>query len=206
MHSAYPAVLFAGLLPAALAAAEISGGELRLLTESPGAPPHHYSKRIEIGPASLDSGWVLDRQCHMHLDPVAALEIVFGAGKVRRLRITRSENIGDARVVGHSVQLQNVGKNASLCLESELHSLERDPLTGRYVLASGPYMRRFLDGYFPMRLTLEISYPHDRLRLVEAEPGLLRTRARLLPGRLKLDVLFEGRLGLMIYFEPVHRP
>ena len=205
MRPAYPAILLAGLLPAALVLAEISGGELRLLTDSPDPPPHHHSKHIEIVPASLDSGWVQDRQCHRHLDPVAALEIVFGAGKVRQLQITRSEGIGATQVAGNSVQLQDVGKNATLCLESELLLLERDPLSGQYVLTSGPYMRRFLDGYFPMRLTLEIVYPPDRLRFVDMQPDLLRACTRLLPGQLRLDALFEGRLELAIRFEPVHR-
>jgi hypothetical protein len=206
MRPAASILLLAGLLTATRVPAEISGGELRLLTRVLDPPPHHHSKRIEISAGSLDSGWVRDRQCHMHLDPVAALEIVFGADKLRWLRITRSENIGSAKVVGPSVQLQDVGKNAVLCLEGELRLLERDRLTGHYVLTTGPYMRRFLDGYFPMRLTVEISYPPDRLRFVELQPDSLRARTRVLPGRVNLSALFEGRLFVEMRFETVGEP
>jgi hypothetical protein len=197
------ALLIAGWLLAATANADINEGDLRLLADRPDPPPHLHSKQIRIIPESLDDGWVRDRQCHARLDPVAALDIVFGEGKVRHLHITHAENIGEARVTQHAVELRNIGQNAVLCLESELRLLERDSLSGHYLLVSGPYMRRFLDGYFPLQLVLDIDYPADRLRILELQPQALQPHSRLLPGRVRIEVLFEGRLEIAIRFEPL---
>lgn len=196
-------VCMAGLLLATAASAEISEGELRFLESLPGPPPHHHRKQISIDRQSLESGWVRDRQCHEHMDPVAALEIVFAPGKVRRLRVTRTEHIERAWIEGSSVQAANIGPEAVLCLESELRVLKHDSATGLYHLDSGPYMRRFLDGFFPLRLSLDIDYPADRLRLIDLQPADLRAKSRLLPGRMQLEVIFEGKLDIRMQFEPI---
>jgi len=192
-----------GLLLVAAVSAEINDGELRILEAKPSPPPHHQHKQISIDPQALESGWVRDRQCHEHLDPVAAMQIVFAPGKVRQLRVARTEHLERAWIEGSSVQATNVQADAMLCLESELRILVHDTATGLYRLESGPYMRRFLDGFFPLRLSLDIRYPADRLRLVDLQPSALRTRSRLLPGRFQLEVIFEGRLDIQLQFEPV---
>jgi len=191
----------AGPWPAS--AIEIGGSELRILPGPIQPPPHHHSKNLIVLPESLKSGWVLDRQCHENLDPVPAMQVVFGAGKVRKLRITHSQNIGKAWVEGESVQLERVGADAVLCLESENRALEYDPLLKQYTLVSGPYMRRFLDGYFPMRVTFNLEYPVRRLRLVDLQPQELRVGAGTPPGRVQIDALFEGQLRIALRFEPV---
>ncbi len=192
----------AGLSPAL--ATDIGGSELRILPGPIQPPPHHHSKSLVILPESLKSGWVLDRQCHENLDPVPAMQVVFGAGKVRKLRITRSKNIGKAWVEGDSVQLERVDANATLCLESENRVLEYDPLLKQYTLVSGPYMRRFLDGYFPMRVSFNLEYPSQQLRLVDLQPPDLRVGAGTPPGRVQVDTLFEGVLRIVLRFRPVH--
>jgi hypothetical protein len=198
--------LLLALLAASAAAGEISGGELRFLATPPEPPPHHHSKHLILRPDSLASGWVEDRQCHERLDPVNAMQIMFGPGRVRRLRITRAERIGEARIDGNSVQLRQVGENARLCLTAETRLLEYDPLLRQYTLTSGPYLRRFLDGYFPLQLSVEIDYPADRLKLVDIQPPELRAGSRSSPGRLHLESLFEGRLVLVLHFAPLTPP
>lgn len=178
-------------------------GELRFLTDPPATPPHHHRKLLIISGQSLEDDWIQDHQCHEHLDPVPALEIVFAPDKVRHLRITRVEHIGHARVEGSSIQLTNVQPDAVICLESELHALIHDPLTGWYTLSSGPYMRRFLDGYFPLKLTLSISYPADQLRVADIEPLALRNSSQSVPGRMNISALFEGRLVIKVQFAPL---
>jgi len=197
------ALLCCSLLWPLSARTEINEGELQFLDRPPGQETHHHRKHITILPHSLKDGWVADRQCHENLDQVAAMEVVFGAGKVRRLRITRSEHIGASRVSENSIQMQDVGNRAVLCLESELRLLEPLPVTGHYLLRSGPYMRRFLDGYFPMRLTLTVDYPADRLRLVSLQPEQLRPVSRLQPGTLRLDSYFEGIMEVILQFEEI---
>jgi len=194
-----------GFTPNALAS-EIADKDLRLLTEPIEPAPHHHSKHLIIRPDSLKSGWVVDRQCHERLDPVPAMQVVFGAGKVRNLRVTRHDNIGHAQVEGDSVQLRQVRTYAVLCLESENHALGFDPLLNQYVLASGPYMRRFLDGYFPMQVSLNVEYPAQLLRLVDIQPPELRPGAGTPPGRVQINVLFEGELRIRLRFVANHTP
>ena len=56
-------------------------------------------------------------------------------------------------------------------------------------------MRRFLDGYYPMRLTLDIEYPAASLRFEAQEPqpqpGFQVERRS---GRIQAEIWFEGRL------------
>lgn len=190
-------------ITASLAAAEdeIAGRDLRFLPALPAPSIHYHHKHLTFTDDSLVTGWAGHQQCHYHLDQVPALEVVFKKGRVRHLRITRAEHIGRAWVEENSVQLKDVGADAVLCIESESRVLKRDVQTGRYTLNSGPYMRRYLDGYFPMRVTLIVDYP-TRLRLDDIQPPELRLKATNLPGHLQLDAIFEGQLDIDLRFAP----
>ena len=197
-----PALAVALLLvtTAVHAADEINEGELHFLTKPPEEAVHHHHKHVVITPQSLTTGWIVNRQCHYNLDQVGAMEVVFTPGRVRALDISRAENIERAWVEGSSVQLKNVGPNAVLCLSSENRVLTHDPRTGLYTLTSGPYMRRFLDGYFPMRVSLTLEYPVALLSLKDMAPTDPRLKATLVPGQVRVDTLFEGRLLLTLRF------
>ncbi|MGD8911541.1 MAG: hypothetical protein PVJ68_02195 [Candidatus Thiodiazotropha sp.] len=52
---------------------------------------------------------------------------------------------------------------AAICLQAETQSLHPTG-QGGYQLRNGPYMRRFLDGYYPMLLTLQVDYPAELIR------------------------------------------
>ena len=200
------ALVFVGvLLTLGSGADEISDGALHFLTRPPQTPPHHQRKHLTILTDSLKSGWVKSRQCHENLDPVNAMQVVFSADRVRGLRITRSERIGRAWIEDGNVQLQGIAAGAILCLESENRMLQHDPALNIFTLTSGPYMRRFLDGYFPLRVTFDLDYPEERLRLVEMNPPELRVVAQISPGHIRLPVLFEGRLDISLRFAPVTR-
>lgn len=181
---------------------EINEGELRFLSKPPDEAVHHHHKHIVITPQSLKTGWIVNRQCHYHLDQVGAMEVVFSPGRVRALDVTRAENIERAWVEGSSVQLKNVGPNAVLCITSENRVLAHNQKTGLYTLTSGPYMRRFLDGYFPMRMSLILEYPAALLDLKDMTPTDPALKASLVPGQVQVDTLFEGRLLLNLRFSP----
>jgi hypothetical protein len=201
MRRLRPALVLAGLvLSGAPGAAEIGGSALRFLATPPDPLPHHHRKQLIVRPDSLKSGWVENRQCHERLDPVAAMEVVFGPGRVRKLRVTRAEHIAKAWVEGESVQLQGVEPGAVLCVESETRILEYDPSLRQYTLTSGPYLRRFLDGYFPLQLTFTLEYPAERFKLLDIQPAELRARAQTPPGRVQIETLFEGRLDIVLRF------
>lgn len=214
MKGSIRAAVIAGLLCSGTALAalsefellDINEGELRFLSEPPATPPHLQSTHVQISEESLKTGWVRVKQCHYRLDQVRAMQVVFAKGRVRDLKILRADNIARAWVEEDSVQLEDIGENAVLCILSENRSLETDTTHGSYEWHGGPYMRRFLDGYFPMHVKLAVDYPAARLRLTAIEPPAVRLKTVSLPGHVHLDVLFEGRLEVSLRFAAVPAP
>ncbi len=162
----------------------------------PGGPFHHHQNRLTVTPNSVATGWVVFEQCHDHLDAVPRTEISFREGRARKLVITEVSGIDKAWIEGHSVQLEEISADARLCLTGELKLLT--PLSdGRLVLKSGPYMRRFLDGYYPMRVSLSVSPKKlsKKIELVHPMPTPGLAVKRTVDG-LNIEALFEGRLLL----------
>jgi hypothetical protein len=66
---------------------------------------------------------------------------------------------------------------------------------GLYVLENGPFMRRYLDGYFPMRVTVAVNWGDLGLSLADSEPqaqpGFEVTES---PHGVTIEATFEGRL------------
>jgi hypothetical protein len=174
--------------------AAVNEGGLRLLPPAAAAHVHVHTNRIRIDRSSLRGGWIRLDQCHDRLDPVPAAEVTFNPGRIRGLRVSRSTGIGRAWVEGATVQLEDVGRGAALCIGAESRAL-RYLGEGRWRLQNGPYLRRFLDGYYPMGVVLEIDYPRDALRLAAVspppQPGL---EVAATPGRVRIEATFEGRL------------
>ncbi|MDE2088983.1 MAG: alpha/beta hydrolase, partial [Gammaproteobacteria bacterium] len=73
---------------------------------------------------------------------------------------------------------------------------------GSYSLRSGPFMRNFLDGYYPMRVTMRVNTrgllhyagitprPQDGFRVWQTA------------GEVHCDAWFEGKLLTEIRFQP----
>lgn len=181
--------------------AEVNEGELVFLTEPPAEPVHHHHNRLTLQPSSLDDGWVAMLQCHSHLDAVPRAQVVYHEHRVRELSIASYSHIEEAWVEGHTVQLTNVRPDASLCIRAETRALEAND-DGSYSLRNGPFMRRFLDGYYPMRVSMEIELPQGYLRFLGTEP---RRQAGFeveeTASGVRLDALFEGRLRTEVRFD-----
>lgn len=181
--------------------ADVNNGELTFLAKAPNKPVHHHQNRIRIDDASLDTGWVHLEQCHTHLDAVPSSQVTYREGFVRNLRISRADGIGRAWVEGASVQLENVGPDACLCVQADTRAL-----SGRegdsYFLRNGPYMRRFLDGYYPMKVSLTVRLETPRLRFAgitpPPQPGLSVTGGSQ---GVDVEALFEGQLRTEIRFD-----
>lgn len=174
--------------------AEVSEGELILLEKVPDRPVHHHLNRIEIDTESLEQGWVGLQQCHTHLDPVDATQIVYHPARIRNIQIISVEQIEQVRIDGPSVQLTGIGRGARLCLQAESRALTRLG-SDRFRLRNGPYMRRFLDGYYPMHVTLEITYPADALKLQDLRPIPGRAgNVQRTDGQVIWDSWFKGKL------------
>jgi hypothetical protein len=180
-------------------ARSVNEGGLVLIPDPPAEPGLHAHTRLLIDEASLAGGWVGMRQCYRGLDAVGNSEVRYRYARMQGLRVERAEGIDRAWVEGDSVQLRGVSAGARLCVRAEVDVLHETP--GGYRLRNGPYHRQFLDGYYPMRVTLELRYPPSRLRLLEArpaaQPGLAQRREA---GRIELDAWFEGRLEFELEF------
>jgi hypothetical protein len=201
-----PAALGASLVHAAAdltfeSAEKVNEGDLQFLVTLPDKPLHHHQNRIRIDRDSLSSGWVSLSQCHDNLDAVPRTQITFREGFVRDLRVDAFSHIEDAWVEGASVQLRNVEPGARLCLSAQTRAL-RDNGNGYFNLLNGPYMRKFFDGYYPMRVSLQVDYPVQLLTLIDiapaAQPGLKLDER---PGAIQMDAVFEGELMTLIQFE-----
>lgn len=178
--------------------------ELVLIDSEVDLTVHHFENRVELDERTVAEGWARIWQCHHNLDPVPDLQILYHAGRIRAIEVTRSERIGRAWVEGHSVQLQEIARGAQLCLTAESLVLRRE--NEQLVLRNGPFMRRFLDGYYPIRVSQRVSYPPELLRwegITPADQPGFEVIAD--PGEIRFDTYFKGVLRTAIYFREQRR-
>ena len=173
---------------------QVSEGELRFLTNATGEETLHIRNQITILPTSLIDGWVALKQCHHNLTPLPELQITYRYRAIRNLAIASSDGIGRAWISEQSVQMENIEKSASICIVAEVQIMRRSD-DDHYLINNGPFHLRFLDGYYPLRLTLAISYPENSLITTgvtpEPQPGVTVEEE---PGKIVLDTRFEGML------------
>ncbi len=180
----------------------INEGELNFLDTPPDKSVYHHQNTFIVLKNSIETGWIKVVQCYENLDKFPRVQIVYNKDRIRHLRITRQMNIGNAWVEDNTVQLTDVNSNARLCVQAESRALiaQKD---GTFVLQNGPFMRKFLDGYFPMRVSIDIKFPAN-LSFIAIEP-VEQKGFRVIKGEqsLHLDAWFEGRLVTRIRFKLV---
>jgi hypothetical protein len=176
-------------------------GQLVFLAKPPAKPAPHSTHQLTVTPASINTGWISIEQCHINLDAIEAVEVVYRYQQMRNLKIQSTQHIGKAWVEGQSIQLTDVQKGAELCARLEAHVFYQDD-KGNYFLVNGPFQRRFFDSYFPMHLSLSVIYPHRLLRFSNVHParqtGFNVTSSK---NRIDIDTWFEGKLVIGIEFE-----
>jgi len=178
----------------------INEGQLTFLEKLPEKPVHHHHNTLIVSENSIQTGWVKLIQCHENLDEFPSAQIVYNRNKIRNIRLTSFKNIGKAWVEGSSVQLKKIAAHASLCIEAESQAL-RPQADGSYLMKNGPFMRKFLDGYFPMRVSMEIKLP-DKLVFVAIEPREQKGfRVVKDEQGIHFDAWFEGKLETRIQFQ-----
>ncbi len=181
--------------------ADVNGGDPVFLTEAPREPVHHHHSRIILDPDSLDNGWVTMIQCHSNLDAVPRSQVLYHQTRTRELLILSYKNIAEARVEGHTVQLADVGRDASICIRARTRTLEFNE-DGSFSLRGGPFMRRFLDGYYPMRVSMDIEVPREYLRFVDTRPQRQEGfKVQETAEGIYVDTWFEGKLYTEVRFE-----
>lgn len=182
-------------------ATDVNEGELRFLTETPAKAVHRHVNRITITEGSLADGWVRMEQCHENLDAVPRAQVVYGQDRVRGIEVVSAQRIGRAWAEANTVQLQEVQPGATLCVKAETRALSRNGEMS-FNLSNGPYMRKFLDGYYPMRVSMTVKLETPRLRFVEASPED-QPGFRVWQGTdtVGYDTLFEGELRTVLRFD-----
>jgi pimeloyl-ACP methyl ester carboxylesterase len=162
---------------------------------------YHMSNRIDFLPNSLTDGWLSLQQCHFNLDAVKALEIVYAADKTRKLTIVSQKHIGHAKVEGNSLQLTNIKGSAQICVSAQTRGLERISAQ-QWQLKRGPFMRRYLDGYYPMQVSLEVDWRQQPIQLSQSQPiaqkGVVIEQTNQ---QFKGIYQFEGKLHPQLTFE-----
>lgn len=179
--------------------AAVNEGELMFLHEPPPGPVHHHRSRIVITRQSLADGWVLMEQCHERLDRVAEAQIVFNPGRTRALEVLGFHNMDTAFVESNTIQLRGIREASKVCARLETKALHALGVQ-IFELRNGPFMRRFLDGYYPLQLSIHIEYPPE-LELVDYAPGNQSGCAvSSAPGHVGVEALFEGELRTWFRF------
>lgn len=184
-------------------ARRVNEGELEFLTTPPGPDGARMEKRLEIDREALETGWAKMTQCHYHLDPAPAVQIVYNGERTRDIRVTRRDGVGKARVEGPSIQMREIEWGASLCVAARVLAVEPFPGGDGYLVENGPFMRRFLDGYYPMQVQLTVRWPENLLVFAGSEPPP-QPGLRLEPGEdgVTLTAHFEGRLVSRLHLLP----
>jgi hypothetical protein len=186
--------------PADPSAADVNEGELNFLRIPPTKPVHHHHNVLIISDRTLRDGWAELRQCHTHLDKVPATQIVFREDRVRDLRILSYSGIQAAWVEGGTVQLKQIGENAQICVTLQSKVLYQQP-DGNLHIPNGPFMRKFLDGYYPMHVSMDVIVKTRKLRFVDITPARQNGfKVTVAPQQVSFDAWFEGRLNTLLRF------
>lgn len=182
---------------------KVNEGQLEFLGSLPDKPVHHHHNAMVIRDDSVETGWVELYQCHENLDRVPRAQILFRPGRTQDLTVVSSSHIGRVWVEEHSVQLEDVGPDANLCISARTRALG-DNGDGTFSLRNGPFMRRFLDGYYPMHVTMEVHVESQRLRFVRIVPSQQEGfDVSASPREVRYDARFSGRLNTELEFVQV---
>ncbi len=178
----------------------VNEGDLEFLSIAPNRSPHLLENKLTILKSSLRDGWVDLIQCHENLDAVASAQILYRKHRTRYLTVLSSNNIGLAKVEGNTVQMENISRNARVCVKAQVRALHSN-YDGTYSMRNGPFLRKYLDGYYPMHVTMDVNLPYEYLQYEDIQP---QEQAGLhvfstMDGMF-VDALFVGELNIEIYF------
>lgn len=183
----------------------VSEGELRFLKLDPADKSHSHHNQISISKKSLETGWSIVEQCHNNLDALSAVQITFNEKTTRNHKIESSSKIERVWVDGTNIELERVEKGAALCLRFETKNVHRQN-NGSYLVKNGPYMRRFLDGYYPLNVKLAVNYPCDVIQFVRTkhlvQPGFeVNETKKKNACSVIVNAFFEGQLYTRLSFK-----
>lgn len=161
---------------------------------------HYYmTNQIKLDQASLSTGWATLTQCHYNLDPIARLQIVYQPEHTKNLSILEDHAIDVSWVEGKSIQMNGLQKGAKICIQADTYALT--PQANGYKIERGPFMRKFLDGYYPLHVELNINWAGLPLEVSEVVPTPQTGVDMVVNGQsLKLGYWFRGELRPQVHF------
>ncbi|MCW8964544.1 MAG: hypothetical protein OQL16_12170 [Gammaproteobacteria bacterium] len=182
----------------------VNEGELVFIPTKAVKSEHHQSMHITLTRQSIATGWAEVSQCHENLDRVEKLEIVFHPQRIRKLQVTEFQQIKQAWSEGDRVIVRQVQAGSRICLRAEsrvFHPLKHQGMQAQFEMVNGPFMRRFLDGYYPLNLSLQVNYPDAYLQLLDVHPSQQPGwQIRYDAGQIFLKGRFEGKLFTRLRF------
>lgn len=161
------------------------------------------SNHITVTPKTLDDRWLQFSQCHHQLDPVPKIEVAYHPTNIRNLEVVSAEGIESTQLKMHSVELKDVSKGAKVCIQGE--SKTAKITQAGFEINRGPYMRRFLDGYYPMIVEETIEVANVQANLKSYQPAqknvqnLTKTQHDS-NDEYKFEYAFEGQLRSQYVF------
>lgn len=160
---------------------------------------HYYmTNEIKLDTRSLSTGWATLIQCHYNLDPVARLQIVYHSEHTKNLTILEDHAIDLSWIEGKSIQMNGLQKGAKICVQADTYALTPQP--NGYKIERGPFMRKFLDGYYPLHVVLQINWDDLDLKVAKLTPSpQTGVEIELNNQSLHVRYWFRGELRPQIY-------
>jgi hypothetical protein len=181
-----------------------SEGEIKFLKERPDPGAYSFQSRVKITPLSLENGSVDIATCHIQLDPIRKVVIVFNPERVQAIAVKSMSKIASAEIKGNQVTLTDVERGATVCID--LRSRALDKITdSTYQLNAGPLMRRYFDGYLPMSAQLRVDWPKDMFTVQSTLPEK-KEGVQVVEGNdgMQLDVIFAGKMTAQIVLKKIN--
>ena len=180
---------------------EVNEGDLIFIDPVKDKRTLHSEKALTITKSSLTTGWVELKQCYFNISPIDETDIVYRYKQIRDFKIISTKNIGKASTDGLVVHLQGISADAVICVTAEVKVLEKQG-PDNFVINSGPYYQRFLDGYFPYHVSLTVNFPGELVRVSGVSPysqPLFNVHTG--DHQLSINTWFEGILTIHIEFQ-----
>jgi hypothetical protein len=180
-----------------------SEGEIKFLKERPDPGAYSFQSRVKITPSSLKNGSVDIATCHIQLDPIRKVVIVFNPERVQAIAVKSMNKIASAEIKGNQVTLSDVERGATVCIDLRSRALDKISDT-TYQLNAGPLMRRYFDGYLPMSAQLRVDWPKDMFAVQSTLPEQ-KEGVQVLEGNdgMQLDVTFAGKMTAQIVLKKI---
>ncbi|QWD94206.1 hypothetical protein C2759_08475 [Polynucleobacter sp. MG-Unter2-18] len=181
-----------------------SEGEIKFLKERPDPGAYSFQSRVKITPLSLENGIVDIATCHIQLDPIRKIVIVFNPERVQAIAVKSMSKIASAEIKGNQVTLTDVERGATVCIDLRSRALDKIA-DSTYQLNAGPLMRRYFDGYLPMSAQLRVDWPKDMFAVQSTLPEQ-KEGVQVLEGNdgMQLDVTFAGKMTAQIVLRKIN--